>query len=152
MYRDKPVMYREHEYYTPHVRKMLARDLGPKVARQYRGQPEELEGLPPRKVIRRCNEPVRKMTADDLGLHLLRSPYDPVFSISGLLVPRLDDKKRRALTSRYCHLSITPENRAKMRDERRATKRFMRTSAGIAAKQEMRTLVARIVRAGEVTR
>ena len=152
MYRDKPVMYREPDYFAPRVRKMLASDLGPKVARQYRGQPEEREGLPPRKVIRGRNEPKRTMTADDLGLHLLRSPYDPVFSISGLLVPRLDDKKRRDYANRYTHLFITPDARAKARDERRAVRRFMRTSAGIAAKQEMRTLVARIVRAGEVTR
>ena len=149
MYRDKPVMYHEHDRDTPLVRKMFAADLGPKMARKYRGQPEELVGLPPRRVIR--NAPRRVMTAGDLGLHLLRDPYDPVFSISGLRVPRLDIQKLRALTSRYAYMSITPEVRAKARDERRATKRFMRTTAGIAAKQAMRNAVARMVRAGEVT-
>ena len=99
-----------------------------------------------------AGNPVRMMLAtDDLGLELLRSEWDPVLLAAGIKVPRMSDKTVHSMRFKAANYlatknAHTPEAKAK----RKAHKLNPRSVAGIAHKQEMSRIIARLQNFGQV--
>jgi len=96
----------------------------------------------------------RKMVAADLGMDLLRSPFDPILLAAGIRAPRLTAKQTLQMRAQVnCHVggrafaAAAPRERS---EYQKMVHRMRNTVAERAARQEVSDILSRLRRMGEV--